>query len=106
MLNISWNAPDNTALSDISRFMIYVDGRNALNVTNITSTSLSVHHSVSGCGSHNVSVSAVDRCNRQGRPPASIPEPICKCMRDDNDNSAAGSCKYINNYIAVKSRSY
>ena len=99
-LNISWTAPDNIALSDITNFTIYVDGKNIRN-----STSLSVLHSVSSCGSHNVSVSAVDRCNRQGRPSANN-ETICKCMGDGNDNSAAGNRKYSNNFKAVKSHKF
>ena len=100
-LNISWTAPDNIAISDIACFMIYIDGMNDHNMTNSNNdTSIYLFYPVSSCASHNVSVSAVDRCGRESSPSSTItvnPKEVCVCVDatrtpavDNNINS-----KYI-----------
>ena len=82
-INISWIPPSNITISDTTHFMIYIDGENVHNVTNSNSdTILSLSHQVSSCDSHNVSVSAVDRCGRESPPSSATVNPgkFCVCL--------------------------
>ena len=90
MINISITAPNNIAIGDISLFMIYIDGENVRNVTSLSSS-----YDVSSCASHNVNVSAVDRCGREG-PSGTVgvsPE-SCEDSACTGDNASSGNCKY------------
>lgn len=111
-LNISWIVPDNIAICDITGFMIYIDGVNVYNVTNINNdTFLSMFYPVRSCALRNVSVSAVNRCHHEGQPSSAImviPEPFCEdlaCM-DDRTSTSRGDCKktiypFINIYYCL-----
>ena len=96
-LNISWSAPNNIAISDITHYVIYIDGpgvnmqRNVNNSNN--DTFLSMFLLVSSCASHNVSVNAVDHCSREGplsfssvNPEQFCDESVCEGARAATEN--------------------
>ena len=89
-LNISITAPDNIAINDISHFVIYIDGVNVKN-----DTSLSLLYSVSSCATHNVSVAAVNRCDRESSPAMDtvVPGQVCVCD-SGSANAAMDNSKY------------
>ena len=103
-LHVSWIIPDNTAISDISHFMIYIDGVNIHNETNLNGeTFLSLSYFVRSCAPHNISISSINRCGRAGPPSPTIstvsPEPVvCDdivCEDVDNTDSKITFCLII-----------
>ena len=96
-LNISWSAPNNIAIGDITHYVIYIDGLGVNmwhNVNNSNNDSfLSMFFLVSRCASHNVSVNAVDRCGRAGplsfgsvNPEQFCDESVCEGARAATEN--------------------
>ena len=59
---IGWNPPANTAESDLSHYLVYVNETNVLK-ENLTLTA----YPVRTCGSHNIRVAAINRCDRVGQ---------------------------------------
>ena len=65
---LSWNLPSNIAPDDISHFTIYIDRTHIANETRSVNESLTVTvYRLCSCGSHNISITAVNRCGRSGR---------------------------------------
>ena len=70
---IAWITPINVAQDDISHYMIYINGTNVLNKTESIDQILTLTtFPVCTCAEHLVSVSAVDRCGREGQRSLSI----------------------------------
>lgn len=61
-----WSPPTNISQNDISHYSIVINGKNVINETNINNPSLIIS-SYLVYTSNEVSVSAVDRCGRQGQ---------------------------------------
>ena len=60
---LSWSLPTNIPPDDIAQFIVQIDG---IHVANETGNSyMGVYHLCS-CGSHIISISAVNRCGRSG----------------------------------------
>jgi hypothetical protein len=99
-LHISWIVPEDTAVSDIKHFMIFIDGVNIHNETNPeNATFLSLSYLIRTCTPHNTSISIVNRCDRVGPLSSTIrtisPEPLV-CARDDTvceENTVTGDYK-------------
>ena len=65
---IAWSLPSNTAPDDISHFTISINGTHVDNETRNTNETLTtIVYSLCSCGSHNISISAVNRCGRSSR---------------------------------------
>lgn len=60
-IHVSWTTPSNTAVGDITRYMVHINDSNILNATSITSYSVQVH-----CALHNITIRAVNRCGQLG----------------------------------------
>ena len=100
-LHISWIIPDITAISDITHFMIYIDGVNVYNQTNSNNeTFLSLSYFVHSCSPHNVSISIVNSCGQVSPPSLTIsivsPEPII-CEDTMCEDSAITGHFWFNN---------
>ena len=68
-LHMSWTPPNNIAISDLSHFMIDIDGELVLNISNTNNkTVFSAYHPVCSCGAHRVIIRAVNHCGREGAP--------------------------------------
>lgn len=96
-LNISWSAPSNIAIGDITHFVIYIIGPRVNMQRNVNNSNndpfLSVFFPVSSCASHNVSINAVDRCGREGplsfssvNPEQFCDESVCEGARAATEN--------------------
>ena len=66
-LHISWTPPNNIAISDVSHFMLYVEGVNVdIKANTDNDTLLSIYYDVCSCDHHNISIRAVNRCGYEG----------------------------------------
>ena len=90
----SWSAPNNTDLRDISHFMVYFNGsRNSFGTTG--NSVFMKAQSVCTCASHNITIFAVDRCNRSGQPQFHVVSDVpnfdgtCKDLTMDRTNQPA-----------------
>ena len=77
-ISIAWITPRNVTQDDISHYIIYINGTtNYYIFSNSTTTDqdlILTTYPVCTCAEHQVSVSAVDRCDREGqRSPTIIP---------------------------------
>ena len=76
ILQVSWIAPNNIAIQNLSRFIISVTNSSRPTTFNVTSTNnetlFSVSYPVCSCNPHNVSVSAINLCGREGQPSLNI----------------------------------
>ena len=100
-LNISWTAPNNIAMGDITHFMIYINEKNICNKSiGNNDTFLFLSCPVKSCDSHNVSVNAVNRCGREGplSSPRTVRESFCDNVACMGANPITNNGKY-NNYI-------
>ena len=98
-LHISWIIPDNTNISEITHFMIYIDRVNIYNETNANDeTFLSLSYRVRSCSPHNTSISIVNHCGREGPPSPTIsttsPEPVVCDGIVCEDNTTTGDSKF------------
>ena len=98
-LHVSWIIPDNTNISEITHFMIYIDRVNVYNKTNANDeTFLSLSYLVRSCSPHNTSISIVNRCGREGPPSPTIsttsPEPVVCDGIVCEDNTTTGDSKF------------
>ena len=78
-ISIAWNTPKNIAQDDISHYIIYINGTTNYYILNktesINQNLILTTFPVCPCAEHQVSVSAIDRCGREGqRSPSIIPE--------------------------------
>ena len=81
---LGWN---NFVTNDVSHYMVYVNEENILNETNNINENMTVTaYRVCDSGPHQIGISAVDRCGREGRRSYSISmdqgevllsEPVC-----------------------------
>ena len=67
ILHLTWSAPDNIPVEDVDHYMIHINGENVINETNNNSIRNLIAHPVCVCGSHIVSITGVDKCNRVGQ---------------------------------------
>ena len=91
---LGWNPPINIATEDVSHYMVYINETNALSEKSETDKNFTLTaYPVSSCGTHQVSVSAVNRCGHEGQrsplnmldqEPLSLPLTMC-------ENPSAGS---------------
>jgi hypothetical protein len=89
-LDISMTGPDNIAINDTDRFMIYIDDLNVFTMNNVTSISLPV----SSCAIRNVSVLVVDHCGRESSSTVTVSQGQ-DCVCDTGHvNAAMGNSKY------------
>ena len=66
ILYLSWSLPSNIAEEDLSHYMIHLNGSNVVNETHTANSSLQLFAYPVCCGSHSVSIRAVNRCGRVG----------------------------------------
>ena len=66
VLYMSWSSPPNIAEEDLSHYMIHLNGSNVVNKTHTAGSSLQLFAYPVCCGSHSVSIQAVNRCDRVG----------------------------------------
>ena len=75
MIHVSWNIPTNHDVAGIIYYMVHVNGENMVNETSSNGQNLmmAAHH-VCTCDDHHVTVSAVNRCGREGQraPPVMV----------------------------------
>ena len=65
-VHLFWNFPNNIALDDISHFTVHINGTHIANETrNANESSILTSYRLCSCGSHNISISAVNRCGMQ-----------------------------------------
>lgn len=65
IVHLSWSFPNNIATGDVSHFTVYINGTNIINETNNINESLTLAaYPVCSCATHNISISAVNRCGR------------------------------------------
>ena len=68
VIQFSWSPPTNLDQSDISHYIVYINGTNVLSKTSeMDQNMILVSYAVFSCGTHSISVSAVDRCGRDGQ---------------------------------------
>ena len=90
VVNLSWSSPTNIATSDITHYMVHINGTNIANETqNVHEPLTLATYPLCDCGSHSVSISAVDHCGRMGQStpnlyvtvdpePFELPELLCE----------------------------
>ena len=91
-IHLSWILPQNTDTLDVTHFAVSINGTNIANETNNFNQSLSsTAYTLCSCASHNVSISAVNRCGSVGQSSPTItvntlsPLPVL-------DNECMGNC--------------
>lgn len=65
ILHIAWSNPKNMAAEDVSIYIISINGTNTHNETSNLTVTVSVYH-VCQCASHNVSITAMNKCGHVG----------------------------------------
>ena len=63
-VHLVWNPPANTALADMSHYMVFIDGNNVANKTDNIAESSITYTLILYCAPYNVSLRAVNRCGR------------------------------------------
>ena len=98
VVRFSWTLPSNVTIDDLSHFMIFLNGEHIGNRTVVNTSLATKTHPVCTCGTHNISIIAVNRCGLMSNndhninDPEQQPDPMC-----DNDeanlemNSAGGN---------------
>ena len=89
VIQFSWSPPTNLDQSDISHYIVYVNGTNILSKTSeMDQNMIIVSYAVFSCGTHSVSVSAVDHCGRDGQksPNITLEDIVMLPMSHDRDN--------------------
>ena len=81
VVHLAWRPPVNIDSSDLSHYMIHIDGENVMNKThNMTNnSSLQLFAYPLCCGNYTVSIQAVSRCGRAGSETESVrvsPSPL------------------------------
>ena len=96
---LGWNPPTNIAQDDVSHYIIYINGTKFYSMmTNINRNLILIAFPVCICASHQITVSAVDRCGREGqRSPNITPVPDqfmfpfeCRIPQSTNSETVAG----------------
>lgn len=64
-IHVSWTIPSNTAVGDITRYMVHINDSNILNATSISKNSSYSVDQVQ-CAFHNITIRAVNRCGQLG----------------------------------------
>ena len=97
-LHISWIVPEDTPISDIKYFMIFIDGVNVHNETNPeNATFLSLSYLIRTCTPHNTSISIVNVCDQVGPSSPTVmtfsPEPLICDDTMCEENTITENCK-------------
>ena len=89
-LSVTWKTPSDTMISDVTGYTVYISGTPEMIIpNNDNATSMSTTYSTCGhCSSHNISVKAINRCNRTG-----VSTPIVTL---DSENVSNATCNTIN----------
>ena len=74
-VHVSWATPRNTAVVDITRYMVHINNSNILNATSISKNSSYSVNQVH-CAPHNVTIRAVNRCGQLGQSSPVIMPPL------------------------------
>ena len=101
ILYISWIVPEDTDVSEVTHYVINIDGVNIYNETNaINEKFLSLSFLVQSCTPHNTSVKIINRCGRASPPSPTVSnitrEPL---ICDDSvckDNTITGDYIHCN----------
>ena len=68
IIQASWSAPTNINVTDVTKYMMLVNGANLVNETNTNNQKLTLtSYPVCACDTYRVSVKAVNRCGHAGR---------------------------------------
>ena len=88
-IQLSWAPPNNTAVNDISAYIIRINGRDAATkMDNIDRNLITDVYVLYSCDSYEYSIIALDRCNRRGQStPSFMPDlpSIIRTLTSDND---------------------
>ena len=94
ILHLSWSSPSNINTRDLSHYMIHLNGTIVVNKTHTTNTSLQLFANQVCCGSHNVSIQAVNTAgcvgpstNIQTVVPVTLPVITCPADHEQNQLS-------------------
>ena len=87
ILSVTWKIPSNTMIGDVIGYSVYINGRPNMSIpNNDNATSMLTTYSICGhCSSHNVSVRAINRCDRLGV--------ITPNFTLDSENVSNSTCK-------------
>ena len=67
-IHLTWNLPSNIAPDDVSHFTVHINGTHMANERrNANESSILTSYRLCSCGSHNVNISAVNRCGSSGQ---------------------------------------
>ena len=91
VLHLAWSSPRNIEIRHITHYMVHFDGKNVINKTNDNATWSLFAYLVCMCGSHNVSITAVNRCDRPGRSTPNVavnPKPLSNEVCDVGPTNA------------------
>ena len=90
IIHLFWSLPSNISPDDIAHFIVHIDGIHVANETrSVNENSFMAVYHLCSCGSHSISVSAVNRCGRSGNSISiviedqlSIPQLTMECQRN------------------------
>ena len=66
MVHVSWTLSSNNQIEDVELFMVFINGTNIKNETNINKTLATRVYPVCTCGTHAVNITAIDQCGNEG----------------------------------------
>ena len=66
MVHVSWTLSSNVSIKDIQLFMVFFNGTNVNNETNISKTLTVRVYPVCTCGAHTINITAVNLCGNEG----------------------------------------
>ena len=67
VVHFSWTLPSNVAVGDLKHFMIFFNGKHIGNQTIINTSVAMKAHPVCTCGTHNISITTINRCDLKGQ---------------------------------------
>ena len=75
VVHLAWKPPANIDSSDLSHYVIHIDGENVINQSHTVTNNSSLQqfpYPLCTCGDHTVSIQAVSRCGRAGSKTESV----------------------------------
>ena len=117
ILTFRWNPPSNLNEADVMHYTIHING--TMYSSNETSTVAAFH--VPNCGGHEISISAVNRCDREGlssallldpdiRKPLSTVDGICGTEASTSvtvtDGTGSNKCKILLTKFYITTQHY